>query len=258
MSLCCGAREVSGAAFLLFLFFSCAGNLKRTAGHLCFPSFLAFQWCWLLGVHRRAPLLPFFSCFSVVLTAGRAPPGTSVFLLFLLFSGAGYWGCTPGHLCFPSFLAFQRCWRLGVHHQAPLLSFFSCFSVVLTTGGHRRAPLLSFFSCFSVVLTTGRAPPGTSAFLLFLLFSGADGWGCTAGHLCFPSFLAFQRCWRLGVHRGSPLFFFFSCFSVVLTTGGAPPGTSVFLLFLLFSGADCWACAAGHLCFPSFLAFQRC
>ena len=138
-----------------------------------FPSFLAFQWCWLLGVHRRAPLLSFFSCFSVVLTTGRAPPGTSASLLFLLFSGADDWGCTAGHLCFSSFLAFQRCRRLGVH---------------------RRAPLLSFFSCFSVVLTAGRAPPSTSAFLLFLLFSGVDGWGGTAGHLCFPSFLAFQWC----------------------------------------------------------------
>ena len=138
---------------------------------------------------------------------------------------------------FPSFLVFQRCWQLEAH---------------------RRTPLLSFFSCFSVVLTAGRAPPGTSAFLLFLLFSGADCWGCTAGHLCFPSFLAFQWCWQLEAHRRAPLLPFFSCFSVVLTTGGAPPGTSVFLLFLLFSGADGWACAAGHLCFPSFLAFQRC
>ena len=31
---------------------------------------------------------------------------------------------------FPSFLVFQRCWQLGVHRRAPLLSFFSCFSAV--------------------------------------------------------------------------------------------------------------------------------
>ena len=138
---------------------------------------------------------------------------------------------------FPSFLVFQRCWQLEAH---------------------RRTPLLSFFSCFSVVLTAGRAPPGTSAFLLFLLFSGAGDWACTVAHHCFSTFLAFQRCWRLGVHRGSPLFFYFSCFSAVLAAGGAPPSTSAFLLFLLFSGADGWGCTAGHLCFPSFLVFQWC
>ena len=138
-----------------------------------FPSFLVFQRCWQLEAHRRTPLLSFFSCFSAVLTAGGAPPGTSAFLLFLLFSGAGDWACTVAHHCFSTFLAFQRCWLLGVHHRAPLLSFFSCFSAVLTAGG---------------------APPGTSASLLFLLFSGVGNLKRTAEHLCFPSFLAFQRC----------------------------------------------------------------
>lgn len=95
-------------------------------------------------------------------------------------------------------------------------------------------------------------------FLFFLLFRGADSWKRTVGHLCFLSFLAFQRCWRLGAHRRAPLFSFFSLLSAVLATGVTPPGTSAFLLFLRFSGADSWGRTAGHLCFTLFPTFQRC
>ena len=113
--------------------------------------FPAFQWCWQLGAHRQAPLLSFFSCLSVVLTAGGAPPGTSAFLLFSPFSGAGSWGRTAGHLCFPSFLSFQRCWRPWTY---------------------RRAPLLHPFSHFSAVLASLGAPPDTTVSPFFPLFSG--------------------------------------------------------------------------------------
>ena len=125
-------------------------------------------------------------------------------------------------------------------------------------GGCCVSPLFRPFSRFSAVLTTGRAPPGTSASPFFLLFSGADSWGRTVGHLCFPSFLVFQWCWQLGAHRRAPLLSFFSRFSAVLATGGAPPGTSVFLLFSPFSGTGNWKRTAGHLCFTLFPTFQRC
>ena len=113
-------------------------------------------------------------------------PDTSVFPLFPLFRGAACLDATDGHLCLSSFSTFQRCCLFGCGGRTPRSFRFFLFS-----GVH--------------MATMGR--PDTSAFPLFLLFSGASCLDAAAGHLGLSAFSPFQGCTWLRWGGRTPRFF---------------------------------------------------